>query len=446
MRHVETLVTTAADQGAGTMNMPSLDLSLPSNLDTALRLPQRPTRVVTPIHPVAWSSTEWMLGFFDMFCAADDAVPAIAAALTHTAGRSVAWRGYGSGSSALLAGLMAGGLPIGSEVAVSSFVCPSVILAVEAAGLCPRLLDCTPQGGGPSLRAFESCRSGDLSAIVLTHMYGEVMPEFDGLILEARRRALWVIDDAAQAWGARDRGLVAGLEGDIGVLSFGRTKPVRLWTGGALVATGSAVLDRAPAVACTVGGLRSWRAAALHATRQQLHRRQPAAIATRRHAWVTARMAASMREATHARIDPRLAPVLTSFPKRRLRSLERMLGQLERGQREASTKAAYLTHALAGAVGIQLPRVAPPATTFDHYAVRLQDRAGLADHLAAHGIETAWCYYPLHRTSRFAVDPAAFPNAEALWPSVLLLPCRFASFPELDRIATAIRRFLAGHM
>jgi dTDP-4-amino-4,6-dideoxygalactose transaminase len=129
------------------------------------------------------------------------------------------------------------------EVLVPAYTCYSVPAAVVAAGLRVRLVDVTPAGqvDREALRALPRERA---AALVVTNLFGNPEP-VDALRAELRADGVALVDDAAQALGARSPEGAPGTRGDLGLLSFGRGKPLSALGGGALVGTEEGALEPA---------------------------------------------------------------------------------------------------------------------------------------------------------------------------------------------------------
>ena len=128
------------------------------------------------------------------------------------------------------------------EVVVPAFVCPSVGRAVAKAGLKPILCDVGSGGSGLDIDFLESVVTRRTLAVVVAHLHG--YPCDIGPVIElAHSVGAMVIEDAAQAFGAKLRGHQVGTFADAGVFSFGMSKV--LWSiGGGLIATTNAELGR----------------------------------------------------------------------------------------------------------------------------------------------------------------------------------------------------------
>lgn len=141
---------------------------------------------------------------------------------------------YASGREALRVGLGALAAASGrDEVLVPAYTCYSVPAAAVAAGLRVRLVDVTP-AGQLDLDALRAAPLERAAALVAMNLFGvpEPLRELRALL---RGAGVALVDDAAQALGARSPEGPVGGRGDLGLLSFGRGKPLSGLGGGALV-------------------------------------------------------------------------------------------------------------------------------------------------------------------------------------------------------------------
>lgn len=117
------------------------------------------------------------------------------------------------------------------EVAIPAYGCFSIPASVVAAGLKVRLVD-VDEAGRLSPEAIERIPFDRVAAVVVGNLFG--LPEpVAALAARARSAGAVVIDDAAQALGATAADGVAGARGEVGILSFGRGKPLSALGGGA---------------------------------------------------------------------------------------------------------------------------------------------------------------------------------------------------------------------
>jgi dTDP-4-amino-4,6-dideoxygalactose transaminase len=137
-----------------------------------------------------------------------------------------------SGTSALALAIRATAGPAGAVAALPAWVCYDLATATDAAGARASLYDLDPRTLAPDPKSLAMALR-EASAVVIVHLFGLPVP-IEGL----RERAgdALIIEDAAQAAGARINGKVAGTSGDVAVLSFGRGKGLTGGGGGALAA------------------------------------------------------------------------------------------------------------------------------------------------------------------------------------------------------------------
>ncbi len=128
-----------------------------------------------------------------------------------------------SGSDALLLALMALDIGEGDEVIVPSFTFFATASAVWRLNARPVFVDIDPATFNLDPAAVEEAINPATKAIIPVHLFGQCA-DMDAIGAIAERRGLWVIEDAAQAIGARYRGRPAGSFGAIGCLSFYPTK------------------------------------------------------------------------------------------------------------------------------------------------------------------------------------------------------------------------------
>jgi len=122
----------------------------------------------------------------------------------------------------------------GQEVILSPNTIADVINMVICAGAVPVFCDIEPATGNLDPSLVENLITRNTVAILATHLYGLIAP-MDQLGKIARKHNLLLIEDAAQAFGARKNCQYAGTMGDIGVYSFGMAKNVMAFFGGMLV-------------------------------------------------------------------------------------------------------------------------------------------------------------------------------------------------------------------
>lgn len=140
--------------------------------------------------------------------------------------------------------LVAGAADAGrDEVIIPSYTCFSVAASVVKAGLRPRIVDVDPLTMDFDRDRLARSDMRRVLAIVATNLYG-TPSDLPLLAAFARASGAYLVDDAAQALGARVGTRPAGTWGHVGLYSFDKGKNVAAIDGGAIV-TDSDALDAA---------------------------------------------------------------------------------------------------------------------------------------------------------------------------------------------------------
>ena len=142
-----------------------------------------------------------------------------------------------SGTSALMVALrtLKKIAPERREVIMPAYTCPLVAMAVSQCGLQARLCDLSRDALDMDEDMLRGLCSEHTLAIVPTHLGGRVA-DVRVALHYARLVGAFVIEDAAQALGARVNGESVGLQGDIGLFSLAVGKGLTTYEGGVLVA------------------------------------------------------------------------------------------------------------------------------------------------------------------------------------------------------------------
>ncbi|MGN6519542.1 MAG: DegT/DnrJ/EryC1/StrS family aminotransferase [Dokdonella sp.] len=119
-------------------------------------------------------------------------------------------------------------------VVVPAYTCPLVAIAVAHCGLELRLCDLAPGSIDFDAQALAQACDRDVLALLPTHLGGRVADVATALTL-ARAAGAFVIEDAAQAFGARRGRRSVGLDGDAGFFSLAVGKGLTTYEGGLLV-------------------------------------------------------------------------------------------------------------------------------------------------------------------------------------------------------------------
>jgi dTDP-4-amino-4,6-dideoxygalactose transaminase len=156
-----------------------------------------------------------------------------------------------SGTSALHLALLAAGVGPGDEVITVPFTFVASVAAILYTGARPVLVDIDPCSFNMDPAAIEARITPRTKAILPVHLYGQ-LADMDPIMEVARRHGLIVIEDGAQAHGAKYKGRPAGSIGDIACFSFYPGKNLGAYGEGGAVTTSN------PAHACTIRRLRDW--------------------------------------------------------------------------------------------------------------------------------------------------------------------------------------------
>src|SRR6185312_14599032 len=337
--------------------------------------------------------------------------------------------GVSSGTDALLLALMALGIGPGDEVITSTFTFFATAGTIARLGARPVLCDidresfnlspahveefiareCEVRGERGDRQVIHRKTGGRVRAIMPVHLYGQVC-EMDAFMDIANRLGLSVIEDAAQAIGARDRkGRMAGSIGHIGCFSFFPTKNLGAFGDAGLCTTS----DRALA--------ERMRILRVHGMEPKYH-----------HHLIGGNF----------RLDELQAAVLNV-------KLPHLDDWSAGRQRNAAFYDAAFGRAQLGAA-VHIPQAAPGVRhIYNQYVLRVRDRDALRIHLTSAGVGTEIYYpVPLHLQQCFAYlggKAGDYPQAERAAAECLALPI----YPELQEsqlqyVVDAVTAFYRG--
>jgi dTDP-4-amino-4,6-dideoxygalactose transaminase len=144
--------------------------------------------------------------------------------------------GVGSGTEALHLALRACHIGAGAEVITVSHTAVATVSAIELAGAAPVLVDIDPLTYTIDPKVIERAITPRTRAIIPVHLYGGAA-NLNPIVDLARKYHLKLIEDCAQAHGARYADRVVGSYGDVSCFSFYPTKNLGAIGDGGLVAT-----------------------------------------------------------------------------------------------------------------------------------------------------------------------------------------------------------------
>ena len=317
-----------------------------------------------------------------------------------------------SGTDALILVLMARGIGTGDAVFVPGFTFAASAAAVALVGATPVLVDVEPASAnldpaslGAAIEAIRRAGALRPRALVPVDLFGRPA-DYAALREVARAHDLFVLQDAAQSFGARYDDQPVGRQGDAAAISFYPAKPLGAY------GDGGAVLTDDDQLADELRLLRN------HGERRPAARYE------------------HVRIGLNSRLDTVQAAIL-------LVKLEALDAEIAR---RAELAAGY--DAALGDL-VEVPAPFPDGrSAWAQYTIRVEGRDRLATALGRRGIPTSVHYpRPLHRQpayTHFPTAPGGLPVAETLAERVLSLPIH----PDLEaadqaRIIAAIRELVA---
>lgn len=312
--------------------------------------------------------------------------------------------GVGNGTDAIHLALRAADIGPGDEVIVPALTATFTALAVSMAGATPVFADVDLARYSLDPAALEAAITPRTAAVIPVHLYG--CPADMAPIVEiARRHNLLVLEDAAQAHGARYQGARTGGLGDVAAFSFYPTKNL-----GAYGDAGAIVTDDADLA---------------HRARMLRHGGQE-------------RIYQHELLGTNSRLDEIQAAILRA-----------KLPHLDAWNARRRALAARYDAGLRGSDGLVLPPTPQGVESVYHlYVVRTPLRDALRDYLAGAGVSSG-VHYPkgVHLQEAYAhlgYEPGSRPNAETAAAQVLSLPV----FPQLsarevEQVVRLVRFFFA---
>ena len=316
--------------------------------------------------------------------------------------------GCSNGTDALVLALRAKGVKPGDAVLVPSFTFAATAEAVALVGATPVFLDVAedsfnldPAGIAAGVTAAKAAGLTP-RGIIAVDLFGQPA-DYDALAEATAAHGLWLMDDAAQSFGAAWRGRKVGTLAEITTTSFFPAKPLGCYGDGGAVFTDDDEI---------AGLLRSLRVHGQGTDRYD-----------------------NVRIGINGRLDTLQAAILIEklaiFPEE-IAMRDRIATRYNEALGDVAT----------------VPRLTPGATSvWAQYTLRLsgRDRDAAAKVLAGEGIPTAIYYpLPLHRQQAYRHYPVAgngLPVSDRLAGDVLSLPMHpYLDAATQDRIVAALRR------
>lgn len=299
--------------------------------------------------------------------------------------------GVGNGSDAIHIALQAAGIGEGDEVITTAFTFFATAGAIVRANATPVFIDIDPKTFNIDPLKIESAITDRTKAIIPVHLYGQ-MADMNPIMEIANHYNLHVIEDAAQAIGAKYKGDQVGELSSAATYSFFPTKNLGAYgDGGMIVTNNEKIAEQA-------------RVIRVHGSKPKYHHHILG---------------------YNSRLDELQAAVLSV-----------KLQYLDSWSKNRRDRASYYTqklNELAGNYVITPVELEDHFHVFHQYTIRVEKRDELQAFLKEHGIATMIYYpIPLHLQPVFrnlGYKEGDLPESEKAAKEVLSLPM----FPELKK-------------
>jgi dTDP-4-amino-4,6-dideoxygalactose transaminase len=313
--------------------------------------------------------------------------------------------GVDSGTSALELALRAYDIGPGDEVITTANTFIATALAISHTGAKPVLVDIDPQTYNMDVAQMEQAITPRTRAIMPVHLYGQPA-DMDSILAVAEKHNLVVIEDAAQAHGARYKGKRTGSLGHAAAFSFYPAKNLGAFGDGGIVVTSSAE---------TADRLRMLRN---YGQRVKYYHDL---------------------QGFNRRLDTVQAAVLRV-----------KLQYLDDWNSARRQHADHYSQLLGSVKGVTIPTVADYAEPVWHlYVIRVADRSSLQQQLSDQGISTVIHYpVPVHMQAAYrdlGYAKGAFPVTEEYADQIVSLPMYAELTPDMvERVVQAISDAVAA--
>ncbi|MEV6236932.1 DegT/DnrJ/EryC1/StrS family aminotransferase [Lentzea sp. NPDC051838] len=310
-----------------------------------------------------------------------------------------------NGTNALVLALRALGVGPGDEVITVSNTAAPTVIAIDQVGATPVFVDIDPATYLMDTSQVAEKVTAQTKCLLPVHLYGQCV-DLEPLRRIADEHGLKILEDCAQAHGARHNGVLAGTTGDAAAFSFYPTKVFGAY------GDGGAVLTNDDQVATNLRRLRYYGM-----------EKQYYVVQTPGH---------------NSRLDEVHAEILRT-------KLKRFDGYLAARRAVAQRYRDGL-----GDTGLVLPELAEGNDHVHYlYVARHPERDEILERLKAYDIELNVSYrWPVHTMTGFAhlgYEPGSLPVTERLAHEIFSLPM-YASLPEglQDKVISAVREVLKG--
>lgn len=303
-----------------------------------------------------------------------------------------------SGTDALFLSLLAMGVGPEDEVIVPALTAAGTAVSVTRTAAIPRFADVSLDSRNINVSTISQAMTKKVKAIIVVHLHGTPV-DIDPILEFGSAHSIPVIEDCAQAIGAKYRGRSVGSIGQAGAFSFYPTKNL------GCLGDGGAVTTDDPELASRIRSIRNY-------------------------GWNASRL--TVRAGTNSRLDALQASVLLS-----------LLPELNSGNAERCS-AAQVYDAAFETLELKTPkRVA--GSVYHQYALELENPEGLAVRLLEAGFETAAHYrLGLHEEPYFTEITGlsvCLPNTEFLCKRLISLPIQPELTTHQEGVINAVRTY-----
>ena len=293
----------------------------------------------------------------------------------------------GNGTDAISLALMSLDIKSGDEIITVSHSFFATSEAIALVGAKPVFVDIMENDFNIDPKKIESLITKKTKAIIPVHLYGQPC-EMSSVTDIAKKHGLYVIEDCAQAIGAKYNEQNVGTFGDIGTLSFFPTKNLGAFgDGGAIITDNEKIAEK-------------FKQLRVHGSpKRYLH--------------------------DYIGLNSRLDEIQAAILRIELKYLDEW-----NNKRQQAAK--YYNKLFQGIKDITTPHVKPNSHhVFHQYTIRLKNRDYLYEKLKEKGIETIIYYpIPIHLQKAFSYldyKKSSFPVTEQICNEILSLPI----YPEI---------------
>lgn len=343
----------------------------------------------------------------------------------------------------------------GQKVVLSPYTISDVVNMVLCAGGVPVFADLEPDTCNVDAAELERLVDGETGAVLITHLHG-LACDMERIPALCRERGVALVEDAAQAFGARFAGRAVGTFGAAGVYSYGAYKNVNSFFGGMVVSNDGELMARLRAV---VDGfppqeIPYYLSKVREALTTDLATLPPVfkALTYRIFRYGFLNDVGLLNSQVSVDDDPRSKSELPESYLRRLTSMQAriVMAQLPSVDDSIRARVAYAEryHAgLSGVDGIGLPPLRKDGShTYTYFPIQVDDRQSVLRHMMRERCDVAAQHLKncadLECFSRFARE---CPNARRTARSVVLLPTypRYSDI-DVDRNIRVLREYFGA--